>query len=98
MRMQPHRLPARRAVGAVVLPAERDAGVVGCNEAAMTTALQSSYGNQLTVVVTPQTVGTLTNVLVTVTSSVTIMTPLISAFFPKNPYPVVGTCTMLVEQ
>ncbi len=64
----------------------------------ITTALQSSYGNQLTVVVTPQTVGTLTNVLVTVTSSVTIMTPLISAFFPKNPYPVVGTCTMLVEQ
>src|SRR5271166_5691477 len=35
MRMQPHRLPARRAVGAVVLPAERDAGVVGCNEAAV---------------------------------------------------------------
>ena len=35
MRMQPHRLPARRAVGAVVLPAERDAGVVGCNEAAI---------------------------------------------------------------
>ncbi len=33
MRMQRHRLPARRAVGAVVLPAERDAGVVGCNEA-----------------------------------------------------------------
>ncbi len=64
----------------------------------ITTALQSSYGNQLTVVVTPQTVGTLTNVLVTVTSSVTIMTPLISAFFPQNPYPVVGKCTMLVEQ
>ena len=35
MRMQPHRLPARRAVGAVVLPAEGDAGVVGCNEAAV---------------------------------------------------------------
>jgi hypothetical protein len=35
MRMQPHRLPARRAVYAIILPAERDAGVVGCNEAAV---------------------------------------------------------------
>ena len=31
MRMQPHRLPAARTVDAIVLPAERDAGVVGCN-------------------------------------------------------------------
>src|SRR5260370_30592433 len=35
VRMKSHRLPAPRAVGAVVLPAERDAGVVGCNEAAV---------------------------------------------------------------
>jgi len=35
MRMKSLRLPARRAVGAVVLPAERDAGVVGCNEASV---------------------------------------------------------------
>jgi hypothetical protein len=35
VRMKPHRLPARRTVGAVVLPAERDAGVIGCNEVAV---------------------------------------------------------------
>src|SRR6266849_5537810 len=35
VRMKSHRLPAPRAVGAVVLPAERDAGVVGCNETAV---------------------------------------------------------------
>ena len=33
--VKPHRPPAARAVDAVVLPAERDAGVVGCNEAAV---------------------------------------------------------------
>src|SRR4029077_15117839 len=33
--MKPHRLPAARAVDAIVLPAERNAGVVGCNEAAV---------------------------------------------------------------
>src|SRR5467141_2332964 len=32
--MKSHRLPAPLAVGAAVLPAERDAGVVGRNEAA----------------------------------------------------------------
>src|SRR5579864_6068719 len=35
MRVKPHRLPAPRAVNAIVLPAERDAGVVGGNEAAV---------------------------------------------------------------
>jgi hypothetical protein len=35
VRMKPHGLPAARAVDAIVLPAERDAGVVGCNEAAV---------------------------------------------------------------
>ena len=35
VRMKPHRLPAARAVDAIVLPAERNAGVVGCNEAAV---------------------------------------------------------------
>ena len=35
VRVQPHRLPAARAVGAIVLPAERNRGVVGCNEAAV---------------------------------------------------------------
>src|SRR6478672_5040194 len=35
VRMKPHRLPAAGAVDAIVLPAERNAGVVGCNEAAV---------------------------------------------------------------
>src|SRR5271166_4103930 len=34
VRVKPHRLPAARTV-AIVFPAERDAGVVGCNEAAV---------------------------------------------------------------
>src|SRR5271157_2198844 len=35
VRVKPHGLPAARTVDAIVLPAERDAGVVGCNEAAV---------------------------------------------------------------
>src|SRR6516225_1775690 len=35
VRVKAHRLPAARAVDAIVLPTERDAGVVGCNEAAV---------------------------------------------------------------
>ena len=66
--------------------------------AQITTALQSSYGNQLTVGITTSPAGSLTNVTVTVTSSVHIMTPIISAFFPSNPVSVTGKCIMLVEQ
>ena len=35
VRVKPHRLPAARAGDAIVFSAERDAGVVGCNEAAV---------------------------------------------------------------
>jgi len=35
VRMKPHRLPAAGAVDALVLPAERNGAVVGCNEAAV---------------------------------------------------------------
>jgi hypothetical protein len=35
VRVKPHRLPTARAVDAIVFPAERDAGVVSCNEAAV---------------------------------------------------------------
>ena len=35
VRVKPHRLPAARAVDAIVLPTECDAGVVGGNEAAV---------------------------------------------------------------
>jgi hypothetical protein len=35
MRVQPHRLPTSRPVDAIVLPAEGNGAVVGCNEAAV---------------------------------------------------------------
>jgi Flp pilus assembly protein TadG len=63
----------------------------------ITTALQGSYGNQLTVSENPSAPIAGSNVTVTVTSNVTILTPLISAFFSKNPYPVSGQCVMYVE-
>jgi len=64
---------------------------------AINTAIQQSYGNNLTAVATPASPVAGSNVTVTVTSNVTIMTPIISAFFSKNPFPVTGTCTMYVE-
>lgn len=67
------------------------------SSAAINTAIQQSYGTNLTAVVVPAVPIAGGNVTVTVTSNVTIMTPLISAFFPKNPYPVTGTCVMYVE-
>src|SRR5208337_5576771 len=75
----------------------RLAAVNDWTSSAINTAIQQSYGNNLTAVANPATPTSGSNVTVTVTSNVTIMTPLISAFFPKNPYPVVGTCTMYVE-
>ncbi len=75
----------------------RLAAVNGTSSAAINTAIQQSYGNNLTAVVAPASPTSGSNVTVTVTSNVTIMTPLISAFFPKNPYPVQGQCTMYVE-
>ncbi|MGA7576641.1 MAG: TadE/TadG family type IV pilus assembly protein [Desulfobaccales bacterium] len=65
--------------------------------AAINTAIQQSYGNDLTAVANPATPISGSNVTVTVTTNVTIMTPVINAFFPENPYPVSGTCTMYVE-
>ncbi len=35
VRVKPHRLPAIRAVDAIIFPAERNRAVVGCNEAAV---------------------------------------------------------------
>ena len=75
----------------------RLAAVNQATSSAINTAIQQSYGNNLTAVATPATPTSGSNVTVTVTSNVTIMTPIISAFFSKNPYPVVGTCTMYVE-
>ncbi len=75
----------------------RLAAVNGEGSAAITTALQSSYGNQLTVSTNPASPISGSNVTVTVTNNVTIMTPLIRDFFSSNPYPVQGQCTMYVE-
>src|SRR5215475_13517492 len=35
VRVKPHRLPAARPIDAIVFPSEGDAGVVGCDEAAV---------------------------------------------------------------
>lgn len=67
------------------------------SSAAINTAIQQIYGNSLTAVATPATPISGSNVTVTVTTMVTIMTPVINAFFPHNPYPISGTCTMYVE-
>ena len=75
----------------------RLAAVNDSTSSAINTAIQQSYGNNLTAVTSPASPTSGSNVTVTVTSNVTIMTPLISAFFPQNPYPVVGQCTMYVE-
>ncbi len=80
--------------------ARQGARLAAVNEegsAAINTAIQQSYGNNLTAVVAPASPVSGSNVTVTVTSNVTIMTPLISTFFPQNPYPVQGQCTMYVE-
>lgn len=80
--------------------ARQGARLAAVNEetsSAINTAIQQSYGNNLTTVVTPASPTSGSNVTVTVTSTVTIMTPIISAFFPSNPYTVQGQCTMYVE-
>jgi Flp pilus assembly protein TadG len=69
---------------------------VGGTFQAVTTAVQN-FGNQLQVSMNPSTPISGQNVTVTVTSSVQIYTPIISAFFPSNPYPVTGKCVMQVE-
>jgi Flp pilus assembly protein TadG len=85
--------------GARLVAVDQPLGISPYTQAQITTALQNSYpnGNTLTVTVTESTSGTVTTVLVKVTSNVNIMTPLISAFFPSNPVTVTGQCTMLVE-
>ncbi len=68
-----------------------------CTLTQITTNLQSGYGNQLTVKANPSAPASGSSVTVTVTENVTIMTPVISAFFTSNPTPVSGACTMYVE-
>ena len=59
--------------------------------------IKSNYNNNYNVTVVPSPPVSGSNVTVTVTSSVTINTPMISVFFPSNPYPVKGTTVMRVE-
>jgi Flp pilus assembly protein TadG len=61
------------------------------------TAAVQNYGTQLQVSMNPATPTSGNNVTVTVTNSVSIMTPIISAFFTNNPYNVTGKTTMRVE-
>ena len=61
------------------------------------TAAVQNYGTQLQVSMNPSTPTSGNNVTVTVTNSVSIMTPIISAFFPNNPYTVTGKTIMRVE-
>lgn len=60
-------------------------------------AAVTSFGSNLTVSMNPSTPVSGTTVTVTVTSSVQILTPIINAFFPSNPYNVTGKTVMQVE-
>ena len=69
---------------------------VGTTFADIQTAVQT-YDSSFTVEVSPNAPVTGQAVTVTVRGSVTIMTPIISAFFSSNPYPVIAAATMQVE-
>lgn len=56
-----------------------------------------NYGNDLTCTISPSSLVSGSNVTVTVSSSVTISTPLISALFSSNPVDVTGQSVMQVE-
>ncbi len=70
----------------------------GGTSQAVTTAVQR-FGSQLQTppYMNPTTPVSGQTVTVTVTSSVQIITPIISAFFPSNPYTVTGKSVMQVE-
>lgn len=53
--------------------------------------------SQMTITINPLTPTRGQPVTVTVVHPVQIMTPLISEFFPENPFPVTGTAVMRVE-
>lgn len=61
------------------------------------TAAVQNYGNQLQINMAPTSPTSGNNVTVTVSNSVEILTPIISAFFPNNPYTVTGKTIMRVE-
>jgi len=73
----------------------RVAGVGGTLQSVQTAV--NNFGNQLQVSMSPTNPVSGQDVTVTVTSSVQIFTPLISAFFPSNPLTVTGRSIMRVE-
>ena len=78
----------------------RDAAL-GATDAEVTTVAKNAAADinkgQMTVTITPATRVRGNSVTVKVTNPVQIRTPLISAFFPHNPFPVSGTAIMRVE-
>jgi len=69
---------------------------VGGTSQEITTAI-TNFGNQLNYTVVPSPPVSTQNVRVDVTNSVQLFTPIISAFFPSNPFIVRGTTIMRVE-
>lgn len=64
---------------------------------AVTTYVRQNYGNNFTVTVTPVPLLSKGNIKVDVSTSVSIITPLINQFFRQNPYVATGTCVMQLE-
>ena len=67
------------------------------NKTAVQTYINGIYPSVTLSQLTPSTPTSGNTVTATVTNSVTIMTPIISAFFPNNPFTLTGKTTMLVE-
>jgi Flp pilus assembly protein TadG len=63
----------------------------------VTNYIKSNYGSSLTVTTIPSTLVSRGNITVQVSNSVNILTPIISAFFPNNPYTIQGKCVMGLE-
>lgn len=88
----------------VVTAAAREgarSAAVGNNDATVISAVRAAATvidkGELTVTITPSARVRGNAVTVTVSNPVQIFTPLISQFFPKNPYAVQGTAIMRVE-
>jgi len=63
----------------------------------VTNFVKSNYGNQLTVTTIPSAPISKGNITIKVSNSVQIITPVISALFPQNPYTIQGQCVMALE-
>lgn len=63
----------------------------------ITSFIQTNYNSNFQVNVVPSPPVSGQDVTVTVTNSVNIITPIISCFFPTNPYTVTGRTVMRVE-